>query len=184
MAEQEITAVKWGVVIGASLVAAVMDVKSRRIPNLLTGPLFLAGLIYSAVNGDFKGFLEALAATALLASPFVILFILAGGGAGDAKLTGAIGAWLSIREAVISLACILIVGGVLGLIIAIHKKRLKAVFANMFLPLWDIFVAFLCRAGMIKAVKSMGDIKGERLTVPYGVAIFIGVCVAGGIVLL
>ena len=184
MAEQKITAIRWGVVIGASLIAAVMDIKSRRIPNLLTGPLLLAGLIFSGINGGFKGMLEALAATVLLASPFVILFIFAGGGAGDAKLTGAIGAWLGIREAVISLACILIAGGVLGLIVAIHKRRLKAVFANIFMPLWDIFVAFLCRVGMIKAVKSIREIEGERLTVPYGVAIFIGVCVAGGIILL
>jgi len=184
MAETKITAIRWGVVICASLVAAILDVKSRRIPNWLTGPLFLVGLVFSAVNGGLNGFIEALAATVLLALPFVFLFILAGGGAGDAKLTGAIGAWLSIREAAVSLACILIAGGIIGLIIAIHKKRLKVVLANILIPVWDIFVAILCRVGMIKAVKSIGDIEGERLTVPYGVAIFIGVCVAGGIVLL
>jgi prepilin peptidase CpaA len=183
MAETKITAIQWGVVICVSLIAAVMDVKNRRIPNWLTGPLFIGGLIFSAVNGGFNGFIEALAAGVLLALPFVFLFILAGGGAGDAKLTGAIGTWLSIREAAISLACILIVGGILGLIVAVHKKRLKVVLTNVMIPVWDIFLAFLCRVGMIKAVKSMRDIEGEKLTVPYGVAIFIGVCVAGGIVL-
>jgi prepilin peptidase CpaA len=176
--------IQWGVVICASLVAAITDVKSRRIPNLLTGPLFAAGLVWSGVFGGSNGFLEALAAGAVLATPFLLMFIFAGGGAGDAKLTGAIGAWLSIREAAIAMACICIAGAVLGLIVAMHKRRLKSVLANMMLPVWDLFIAVLCRAGIIKAMKSIREINGERLTIPYGVAIFLGVCVAGGITLL
>ena len=177
-------AIQWGVVIGASLVAAVTDIRTRRIPNWLTGSLFVAGLVWSGVIGGFNGFIEALAAGVVLALPFILLFIFAGGGAGDAKLTGAIGAWLSIRQAAISLACICIAGGILGLIVAIHKRRLKAVFSSTLMPVWDLFVAILCRAGIIKAMKSVRQIEGERLTVPYGVAIFIGICAAGGITLL
>jgi Flp pilus assembly protein protease CpaA len=176
--------IQWGVVIGASLVAAVMDIRTRRIPNLLCGPLFLAGLIWSVSQGDAYGFVEALAGAALLAFPFVLLFILAGGGAGDAKLAGAIGAWLHIREAVIALACIGIAGGILGIIVAIYKRRLRIVFARMTLPVWDWIIALLYRVGFKQAIESTRAIEGEKMMVPYGVAIFVGVCVAGGIVLL
>jgi prepilin peptidase CpaA len=176
--------IPWGAIIGASLVAAVVDIRARRIPNLLCGPLFLAGLIWSAWHGGANGFVEGLAAAVLLAFPFVLLFILAGGGAGDAKLTAAIGCWLGIREAVIALACICIAGGILGIIVAIYKRRLKIVITKMTLPVWDWVAAILGLAGMKQAIKSTQAIEGETLTVPYGVAIFIGVCVAGGIVLL
>ena len=40
--------IQWGVVIGASLIAAVLDLRARRIPNLLCGPLFITGLIWAA----------------------------------------------------------------------------------------------------------------------------------------
>jgi prepilin peptidase CpaA len=170
--------IQWGVVIGASLMAAVMDIRTRRIPNLLCGPLFLAGLIWSASQKGAYGFVEALAAVVLLAFPFVLLFMLAGGGAGDAKLAGAIGAWLSIREAGIALACIGIAGGILGIIVAIYKRRLKIVITKMTLPVWDWLAAILGLAGMKQAIKSTQAIEGETLTVPYGVAIFVGICVA------
>jgi len=140
--------------------------------------------MWSAWHGGAYGFVEALAAAVLMALPFVLLFILAGGGAGDAKLAGAIGAWLSIREAVIALACIGIAGGILGIIVAIYKRRLKIVFAKMALPVWEWLVAILYHVGYKQAIESTRAIDGEKLTVPYGVAIFVGVCVAGGIVLL
>ena len=176
--------IQWGVVIGASLMAAVMDIRTRRIPNLLCGPLFLGGLIWSAWHGGAGGFVEGFGSALLLAFPFVLLFMLAGGGAGDAKLTAAIGAWLNIREAAIALACIGIAGGVLGIIVAIYKRRLKIVCANLVLPVCDLLAAMLGLAVMKQAIKSTQAIEGEKLTVPYGVAIFVGVCVAGGIVLI
>ena len=176
--------IQWGVVIGASLVSAVMDVRTRRIPNWLCGPLFLGGLMWSAWHGGANGFVEALEAAVLLAFPFVLLFILAGGGAGDAKLAGAIGAWLSIREAGIALACISIAGGILAIFVAIYKRRVKIVFARLTLPVWDWIIALLYRVGFKQAIESTRAIDGEKLTVPYGVAIFVGMCVAGWIVLL
>jgi prepilin peptidase CpaA len=182
MNEDTVTTIQWGVVIGASLTAAVIDVKSRRIPNRLTGPLFLFGLIWSGWLGGISGFGEGFLAALLLAMPFMFLFIFAGGGAGDAKLTGAIGAWLVLREAAVALACICIAGGILGLVIALYKKRLKAVLANMVYPVYNILLSLMCRIGVSDAVKSVKSIQGERLTIPYGVAIFAGVCVAAAII--
>lgn len=180
--------IQWGVVIGASLAAAAIDVKYRRIPNLLCGPLFLAGLLWSVGNNGVKGLAEALAASVLLSLPFIVLFIFAGGGAGDAKLTGAIGAWLSIEESAVTLVCICIVGGILGIIVAIFKKRLRIVLINVVFIIFDFLRAMLRlilgRAGILYTgpSKNIGKDEGEKLTIPYGMAIFIGVCMAGIIV--
>ncbi|MFH1371889.1 MAG: A24 family peptidase [Planctomycetota bacterium] len=176
--------IRWGVVLGASLVAAVMDVRTRRIPNRLCGPLFLTGLIWSAWQNGAYGFAEAFGSAALMAFPFVLLFIFAGGGAGDAKLTGALGAWLGIKEAGIALACICIAGALLAILVALYKGRLKIVLARLVLPVWDLLAGIFGGANMKQAVKSARVTDGEKLTVPYGVAIFAGVCVAAGIMLL
>jgi prepilin peptidase CpaA len=174
--------IQWGAVISASLAAAVIDVKYRRIPNLLCGPLFLAGLLWSLSNNGVKGLTEAVASAVLLSLPFVLLFIFAGGGAGDAKLTGAIGAWLSINESAVTLACICIVGGILGIVVAIYRGKLKLVLINLFFIVFDFVSAILSVGGIRSPAKDAGKDRGEKLAIPYGVAIFIGVCVAGIIV--
>jgi Flp pilus assembly protein protease CpaA len=76
---------QWGVVIGASTAAAVWDLRQRRIPNILTGPLFIGGLVWAIWVGGLPGLGEALVACIILAAPYVWLFLVAGGGAGDAK---------------------------------------------------------------------------------------------------
>ena len=188
MEPETLKIIQWGAVISASLAAAVIDVKYRRIPNLLCGLLFLTGLLWSIGNNGVKGLAESVAAAVLLSLPFVALFIFAGGGAGDAKLTGAIGAWLSIKESVVTLACICIIGGIIGIIVAIFKRRLKLVLINLFFIVFDFIRAILRqisgRAGIQCSgpSKNLGKDQGEKLTIPYGVAIFIGVCMAGIIV--
>ncbi|MHC4124158.1 MAG: A24 family peptidase [Planctomycetota bacterium] len=183
MVNDKLAMLKWGVVICASFTAAVIDVKSRRIPNWLTGTLFLAGLLWSSWQKGFLGLGEGFVSALVLAMPFIILFIFAGGGAGDAKLTGALGSWLVLREAVIALACICIAGGIQGLLVAVYKRKLKVVLTNMVLPVYNVIIGVIYKAGIKNAVGSIKSMQGERLTVPYGVAIFTGVCAAAAIIL-
>ena len=49
--ENKMVLLQWGVVIGASLAAAIFDLRERRIPNMLCGPLFIAGLICENIEG-------------------------------------------------------------------------------------------------------------------------------------
>ena len=181
MAEKLFVTIQWGVIIGASLVAAIIDVRTRRIPNLLCGLLFLAGLLWSLANNGVKGLAEGMAAAVLLSLPFVFFFLFAGGGAGDAKLTGAIGAWLNISESAIALACICIAGGILGLMVAIYKRKLRFVLTNVIFLVFD-FVRAIMTKGIIHSGNSAHTEQGEKLTIPYGIAIFIGLCAAGVIV--
>ena len=53
--------VQWGAVLGASLAAAVWDLRQRRIPNALTLPMLGAGLVYSAWVGGLSGAAGSLA---------------------------------------------------------------------------------------------------------------------------
>ncbi len=173
---------QWGVVIGASLLAAVGDLKERRISNALTFPLFVVGLIWAAWFGGLAGIAEAAGTCVLLALPYVLLFFFVGGGAGDAKLMGAIGAWLGLRQGLTVLACVAIAGGILAVAKAIAQKRLKLLMTSVFVSFYGLILYLITRRKMPLADEKNDIKQSGELDIPYGVAIFAGVCAGGGIV--
>ena len=179
---EKIAVFQWGVLIGASLLAAVCDVRQRRIPNALTGSLFLAGLLWSTWFGGVSGLAQAIAACILVALPYVLLFVFAGGGAGDAKLMGAIGAWLGLRQALTVLICVATAGGILALARAILKKRLRFVLTSVFVSCYAFIVSLAGGKRLRPASNNSDSEQYDGLNIPYGVAIFAGVCAAAAVV--
>ncbi|MHC4657877.1 MAG: A24 family peptidase [Planctomycetota bacterium] len=176
-------AYQWGVVIGASLIAAVCDLRSRRIPNVLTLPLLTAGLVHAILVGGLSGLAEAAAACLLLAMPYVFMFLFASGGAGDAKLMGAIGAWLGLAHGAVVLLCVAVAGIFLAVAKAVAQKRLKLILTNVLLNVWTFLWFLIGRKKMTQFADNVADSEHSyRLSVPYGVAILVGVCVSGGVV--
>ncbi|MCA9176762.1 MAG: prepilin peptidase [Planctomycetales bacterium] len=85
-----------------TLVAALLDWRFKKLPNRITLPAFLAGLAFhlawGATENGFAGSLQHLAfSLGGFATGFGVLFVLwvtGGGGGGDVKFMGALGAWL------------------------------------------------------------------------------------------
>ncbi len=85
-----------------TLTAAVCDFRTKKIPNRLTVPAFAAALIYHGAVGAYTGgwsgcawaLLMALAGFGVGFGILLVLWLIGGGGAGDVKLMGAVGAWL------------------------------------------------------------------------------------------
>jgi prepilin peptidase CpaA len=73
---------------------AIVDYRSKRIPNWLTVPAAILGLVYSAAAPNGIGVLWALAGFAVGMSLLILPWILGGGGMGDVKMLAALGAWL------------------------------------------------------------------------------------------
>lgn len=171
---------QWGVVLVASLVAALWDLKSRRIPNVLTGPLFAVGLVQAAMFSGWDGIGSAFLASVILAMPYVILFMFAGGGAGDAKLMAGIGAWLGLQEVLAVLFFVSLFGIAMALLKAAFKGRFFAVLKNIQAMVIS-FILLAVPQGPRQAAKEALYInadESERLTIPYGPAIFAGVVCA------
>ena len=181
--EHPIPALQWGTVLGASLVAAFWDLRSRRIPNLLTAPLLLCGWVESAWLCGGQGLLDSLVATLLLAAPFVLLYAFGGGGAGDAKLMGALGSWLGVVSGIAVLLAVCLCGMALAIAFALSKRRLGAALANIsgavFGLLQPVFGHGKLRQAGREAVRLMPG-AGESQQMPYGLAIFAGSAVAAG----
>jgi len=178
---QTYIAVQWGVVIGASLAAALTDVRTQRIPNALTVPIFAAGLIQAGWLDGLAGLGEAVAAAALLFAPFLLLWMFAGGGAGDAKFMAGIGAWLGLAGGVTALFFIAAAGFVLAVVKAALDRRLKEVALGVVLLFYSVveFAAGRNNKGKKELDRRMGGGKAGAETVPYGTAIFAGVAIAG-----
>ena len=180
--QHELIALQWCVVIGAALIAAITDVQSGRISNRLTGPLWIGGLIWATWVGGPLGLAESAAACVVLALPFVLLFVFAGGGAGDAKLMGAIGAWTGMAGGLIALASVALAGGALALVFALTQRRARVMFANMTAMTTNLMVTIASprkdREERPLAIVSMDEMQ----TMPYGVAILTGVVVASLVV--
>jgi len=83
-------------------IAAVCDLKIGKIPNLLTFPLMLVGLIYHTALTGLNGL--SFSAGGLFLGIGILLFpyLLGGMGAGDAKLLGAVGSMVGSKGVVIA----------------------------------------------------------------------------------
>lgn len=84
-----------GVVVTFTTVAAVLDWRTRRIPNWLTVPVCVAGLIANLLfRGWWEGLQTSVGGFAVGFGLLLVLWLFGGGGGGDVKMMGAVGAWL------------------------------------------------------------------------------------------
>jgi prepilin peptidase CpaA len=174
-----IVPLQWGAVLGTSLVAAFWDARTRRIPNALTGVLLLGGLLHAGLVAGAAGLADSVVACLLLATPYVVLFALAGGGAGDAKLMGAIGAWLGLLDGTRVLVGVCLAGVLLGLLWAAAHRRLPAVLGRLKLVTTGLLHLPFRRISA-RAVAAAIPAEHEGLPMPYGPAIFAGCALALG----
>lgn len=166
--------VQWGAVLGASLAAAVWDLRCRRIPNWLTLPLLVGGIAFNTWAQGFSGAALSLGGAAVATLPFVLLYLYAGGGAGDAKLMAAVGAWLCLAQSLVVLLAVVIMGAILGLAQAAWQRQFAAVTARV-MDLGQTWFGMLS-VGRRPTLSPIGD--AQSLQMPYGVSIFTGVALA------
>lgn len=115
-------------------IAAVIDCRTRKIPNWLTFGLLGGGLI-RAVFGPWLGLAEFGPGEALLGMGMgfalgVPLFAVGARGAGDAKLYIACGAWLGWSGILVLFAVEAVVGLVMVLVQCGMRGRLRELFGN------------------------------------------------------
>jgi prepilin peptidase CpaA len=132
MTEYEIRVVAALMVAG---VAMLCDLRTRRIPNLLTFGAAALAAVAGLVFGGPWGLLIALAGWALGVALFFPMFALGGMGAGDVKLLAALGAWLGPMETVWLALFSSIAGGVIALIVSLYHGYLRQALTNVWMML-------------------------------------------------
>jgi prepilin peptidase CpaA len=112
------------VVVVATLVATITDVRTFKVHNLLTLPLLVSGFVFHAVVGGTEGLMMSFCGAALGFMALILLFVLGAMGAGDVKLVTALGAWLGAPAAASVIAVSLLATAIYSLVMLLRQKRL------------------------------------------------------------
>ncbi|HHZ20466.1 MAG TPA: prepilin peptidase [Firmicutes bacterium] len=151
------------------LTGLVTDLRWRRLPNWLTFPAMIVGIILQTVASGWRGTLDAIGGV-LFAAVLLLPFYHGGLGAGDLKFVAAIGALKGWRFALWSTLYGAVLGGLVSVIILLRQRRLKEEFWRFFLMLQNL------RQDKADRPDLRPEKKRESLF-PYGVVLAIGVLI-------
>ena len=160
------------VLVGAVLaLACISDLRTRRIPNVLTLSAVVTAFLFHLVTGGWSAAGWSLAGCVLGALLFFPLFALRGMGAGDVKLLAAVGAWLGPSQVLIAALATSLAGGVIALAVALGHGYLKPAGRNLWLLLTN---------WRVKGIRPVDELtlesaRGPRLA--YAIPIAIGTLV-------
>jgi prepilin peptidase CpaA len=105
--------------------AAGADVRTRKIPNMITFPAMLLGVALHAALAGTAGFTSSLEGLAFAGGALMPGYLMRWMGAGDVKLMAAVGAWLGWPLGAIAVLASLVMGGVISLIVAVRRGILR-----------------------------------------------------------
>ena len=153
----------------ALIYSAYTDLRSGKIYNWITYPLFILGIIFRMLTQGPNGFISSLVG-ALLGFLFLFIFFMAGGvGAGDVKLITAVGAFGGWYFLLWTLYFTAIVGGFVAVFILLLKGQLWDGIKRTLLFTKNIF---------IPTGKKVSLKEGQAITIPFGAVIVAGAYLA------
>jgi prepilin peptidase CpaA len=151
-----------------AITAAVFDVQQHRIPNWLTYPGIVLGLVLRGVLFGWKGLIGAGEGFLLAGGIMFLFYAVRAMGAGDVKLMAAIGSLVGPGHAIVVLLATAICGGVMAIVYAVYRGRMWATLKNLGSVLW-----FHARSGL-QAHPELNLDNPIALRMPYGLAIALG----------
>ena len=112
-------------------IGSVHDVRERRIPNFVTGPGIVSGLLLHLAAGGWAGFGHAAVAGLLAGGIFFVVHVAGGMGAGDVKLMAAVGCIAGLPQLELVLVGTVVSGAVFALGVALYNRRLRETAHNV-----------------------------------------------------
>jgi prepilin peptidase CpaA len=159
------------VALSIALAGCITDIRTRRVPNVLTfGAAIAAGVYFFATQGP-RGFLWALAGWAVGLVLFLPLFALRGLGGGDVKLLAALGAWVGPGMALWVALWAAVAGGPLALVVAFGSGYLR----NALINVWSLLMFW--RVAGLRPHPSLNLATPGSPRLPYALPIALGLVV-------
>ena len=112
-------------------VACAIDLRSRRIPNLLTFSAAALGMAVGSWTGGTDGAMTSSAGWIAGLAIFFVPFALRGLGGGDVKLLAALGAWVGPTDVIWVALYAGVAGGLLAIGTALANGYLRTALANI-----------------------------------------------------
>lgn len=152
------------------IVAAYIDGKQLRVPNWLTFPMVLSGLVFNVSVDGWTGLGNGLLGMIVGLACLLPLYAVGGMGAGDVKLMAGIGAWLGWEVTFYGFCVSTVVGAVMAVLMVLYKRDVTRHYAQLLVILTEWM--------HIKNPKELSRLAAERkpsmLLLPYGIPICIG----------
>jgi prepilin peptidase CpaA len=126
----KLSSVAFATLAAGLLIATIVDIRTRRIPNALTASMAGVGIGFAAAG--FSSISLGAAALGFIVGFALMLpgHALGATGAGDVKLMAAVGSIVGPVVVVNAFLFTAIAGGVLALIVALQRRRLTATLAG------------------------------------------------------
>lgn len=154
--------------VGVAVCAAVTDFRERRIPNWLTYPAMIAGLISQMALHGWKGLLLGSGGGLLFGGVFLLFHIVRAMGAGDVKLAAALGCIIGPAASLRVMFTTAVAGGALAIIFVVLSGRMIETLRN---TLW--VAAFHARYGL-QTHPTINLDNPAAVRMPYGLAFAAG----------
>ena len=154
--------------LAVAIAAAIVDVRQHRIPNWLTYPAMVAGVLLRSFSFGWHGLLTALGGCLLAGGIVFVFYALRAMGAGDLKLLAALGSMAGPTHTINILIATGVAGGVLALIYVVYRGRTRTTLTNM-----GALLKFHAWAGL-QAHPELNLDNPNTLRMPYGLAIAAG----------
>ena len=165
-------------VIAFLAVAAVIDWRTRRIPNWLTFSLVISGLAQSWMPQAVVGPWSSLAGLATGVALTVMMYVVRALGAGDVKLLAGIGAWFGPQAALAVFCVEAIVGMVMAIAQATHEGKAKLLFKNS--ALIAVNLAHVNEVGLEHVKQTGQSCRSIERPLPYAVPVLVAVIILFG----
>ncbi len=167
----------WMLTAGIVIIAAVIDFRRFRVPNLLTLPMCVSGLLFHLAVGGLVGLKASGLGLAVGGLLLVLFYVLGVMGAGDVKLLAGVGAWLGATNTFYVFLVAALAAGVHSLIVFAVQRRLgqmKAFLEVTFLQLCTLGKHMAWTEPVEAAVRRPNP---RRHVMPFAVMIAVGLAV-------
>jgi prepilin peptidase CpaA len=150
------------------IVSAVIDLRTQKIPNLITYPAMVIAFSYHGTFWGGNGLLFSLTGLSVGIALLLLPYLLGGMGAGDAKLMGAVGGMIGAKAVFYAFLCTAIVGGIYALVLILMRRTyFNGFFKQKMVTLW----AFILTR---KYIPDPIQVDKNRPRLCYGLAITLG----------
>ncbi|MCH2200686.1 MAG: A24 family peptidase [Fuerstiella sp.] len=152
------------------ILAAWIDGKELKVPNWITFPMVLSGLVYSTCTGGWGGMGAGLAGMATGLACLLPLYAVGGMGAGDVKLMAGIGAWLGWQITLAAFVVSVVVGAVMAVLMVLYRGAWKKHYETFL----TIFSEWIVIRNPYELSRIAAERKPTMALLPYGIPICIG----------
>lgn len=152
--------------------AFVTDIRTMKIPNMITITGTLLGAAYHVITNGGTGFLFAVKGAVVGFGIMVVLYVARAVGGGDVKLFAAIGAWVGIPLTLSMLLYSILAAGCIGILILICRKEVVMRLGSVLRSVLGIIMLRSIRPVQVIAAKD------KPLTFPFMLAVLPGAIMA------